>query len=159
MLYRREPANNTDWAPILTFPAEAFQRRYVDSLVRPGTVYAYSLLATDDDGLVSERSQPVSLTLKDFGLRAPIQNFTANQIPDEKAITLTWAYGDRPREFYLYKGMDDQPVSLLKVVSGGQRAFRDEGVRKGPTYRYLLRAVFPNGKVSPFTEEITFTLE
>jgi hypothetical protein len=62
----------------------------------------------------------------------PIQNFTTNQVPDDKAITLTWEYGERPCEFYLYKGMDDH---LLKVVNGGQREFRDEGVRKGPTYR------------------------
>ncbi|MEM9928341.1 MAG: fibronectin type III domain-containing protein, partial [Bacteroidota bacterium] len=158
-LFRQEPSDSPTWNPILTFSAAAFQRRYVDSLVQPGTVYAYSLQATDDDGLVSERSQPISLTLKDFGLRSPIEDVSATAQADDKSILLSWTYAETPREFYLYKGIDDRPVSLLKVISGNAREFVDAGIRKGPTYKYLLRAVFPNGKVSPFTEEVRVKLE
>lgn len=158
-LYRRQFNQEEDYVLIQEWETSEYPDQYQDSLVAPGQAYGYVLQSTDDAGLISEYSQPVSATLKDFGLRAPIQNFSAAQAPDEKAITLSWEYGERPREFYLYKGTDDQPVSLLKVVNGGQREFRDEGVRKGATYRYLLRAVFPNGKVSPFTQEITIIIE
>lgn len=159
-LYRREPENNTDWVPILEFSADAFQRSYVDSLVAPGQAYAYSIIATDDDGLVSDRSQPTSQRVRDYGLRPPIEDLTAVSASEEnKAIVITWSYDEQPREFYLYKGEEDNPVSLLKVVSGNLREFTDNAVRKRLTYKYLIRAIFPNGKVSPFTEEVTFKLE
>ncbi len=159
-LYRRELENSADWAPILEFSAEAFQRSYVDSLVAPGQAYAYSLIATDDDGLVSERSQPISQRVRDYGLRSPIENLTATSASEEnKTIRLTWSYDERPREFHLYKGEEDNPVSLLKVISGNLREYTDNAVRKRLTYKYLIRAIFPNGKVSPFTEEVSFKLE
>lgn len=160
ILYRREPENNSDWAPILEFSADEFQRSYVDSLVAPGQAYAYSLTATDDDDLVSERSQPVIQRVRDYGLRPPIENLTAAPTGEEnKTIRLTWSYDEQPREFYLYKGEEDNPVSLLKVISGNLREFTDDAVRKRRTYKYLIRAIFPNGKVSPFTEEVSILLE
>lgn len=157
-LYRKSLTENGAYELIQEWPTEAYPSSYTDSLLIPGQAYGYALQAVDDAGLLSEYSQPASATLKDFGLRSPIQNLSGTANPEEKNIRISWEYQENPREFYLYKGQDDQPVSLLKIISGNLREYVDEAVRKGSTYRYMLRAIFPNGKVSPFTEEVIISL-
>ena len=74
-------------------------------------------------------------------------------------MSINWAYDEQPREFYLYRGVDDTPISLLKTLPGAQRSYIDQGVKRGKTYRYLIRAIFPGGKVSPFTQELSILME
>lgn len=158
-LYRRQINERGEYQLIREWFSDAYPSSFSDSLVLPGQTYGYVLQAVDDAGLLSEFSQPASATVKDFGLRAAIENFTVAAVPDEKAIQLSWEYGEQPREFYLYKGAGEEPVSLLKVINGDVREFKDEAVRKGTVYRYLMRAVFPNGKISPSTKEVFGKLE
>ncbi|MFT6129286.1 MAG: hypothetical protein ACJATN_001008 [Neolewinella sp.] len=140
------------------WPADA-PRRYLDSFVVADVDYEYIIKAADDDGLLSVASQPVALRLRSYGVRPPIQGFSLAGDAEERTITVSWTYDQAPREFYLYRGKDDQPVSLLKVLSGNDRSFADPGLKKGTTYKYLMRALFSNGKVSPFTEEVTLLLD
>lgn len=156
-LFRRVVGAN-DYDPVGEWPATA-ARSYLDSFVVADVDYEYIIRATDDDGLVSEDSQPVALRLRSYGVRPPIQDFSLSGNPEERTITVSWTYDQAPREFYLYRGKEDQPVSLLKVLSGNDRTFLDPGLRKGTTYKYLMRAVFPDGKVSPFTGEVTLLLD
>lgn len=156
-LFRRT-VGDEDFQLVHDSPTDS-PRRYLDSLVQPEVDYEYIIKATDDDGLVSVASQPAALRLRSYGVRPPIQEFTLNANAEERTITVTWTYNQEPREFYLYRGKQDEPVSLLKVLSGDDRTFLDQRLRKGTTYKYLIRAVFPNGKFSPFTQEVSISLE
>lgn len=154
----RRVVGDDDFNLIREWPADQ-PRQYLDSLVEADVDYEYIIKATDDDGLVSVASQPAALRLRSYGVRPPIQNFNLTGDADARTITINWDYNQSPREFYLYRGMGDEPVSLLKVLAGDDRTFLDQSLRKGMTYKYLIRAIFPNGKVSPFTEEVFLKLE
>ena len=158
-LYKRKVEDTEDFALIGEWDLTDFPNEYRDTLVEAGPAYTYKLRAVDDDGLVSPFSVPVSARLRDFGLRPPIQNLTLTGNAEERTIAVNWDYNQSPREFYLYRGTQSQPVSLLRVLAGENRTFIDRNVKKNVEYRYLLRAVFPDGKVSPFTEEVGFLLE
>jgi hypothetical protein len=158
-LYRRVLENEADFQLIYSFGIDDFQSTYLDSLVQTGLTYAYTILATDDDGLESEPAQPVSLRLKDYGIRKPIDSFTAVADAEDRSINVSWSYDANPREYYLYRGFDDQPLSLLKVLPATQSSFLDENLRRGSTYHYVLQAVFDNGNKSPFTEELILVVE
>lgn len=158
-LYRRIASPQTDWVLLLAFDAAHFQSQYTDTLVEADQVYQYTTQVTDDDGLVSDFSQPVSIRLKDYGLRGRIEPFVGVPTPETRSIQLHWQYGYQAREYYLYRSHDDQPFSLLKVLPGDQLSFKDENLRQGRTYRYMLRAYLPDGKTSPFSEQIVLILE
>ena len=151
-LYRRAIETESDFGLVLRFTADDFQNSYIDSLVQRETTYAYTLLVIDDDGLESEPAQPVSLRLKDYGIRSPIEGFTADVDAENRQINLRWIYGAAPRDFYLYRGRDDEPLSLLKVISGDLRSYLDDNLHSASTYRYGIQAVFSDGDVSPYLE-------
>ena len=155
-LWRRElteGGKEGPWTPVLSFPTEQYRGAYRDSLVEPGSTYAYTLRVLDDDQLRSDFCQPATVKVKDYGLRSAIQGFSATYSGDVKAVELTWSYAERPREFYVYRGAGNEPVTLLKVIDGGVNRFVDTGVRPADEgYRYLIRAVFNDGDVSPFTD-------
>ncbi len=157
-LYKQRMDAAGDYSLIAEWGVADYPGNYRDTLVEGGSAYSYKLRAMDDDGLVSDFSVPVSARLRDFGLRPAIQDLTLAANADERTITVSWTYNQKPREFYLYRGTEDQPVSLLKVLPGNDRMFLDQGIRKGTTYKYLMRAVFPDGKVSPFTNEVMLSL-
>ena len=127
--------------------------------MEPGRAYAYTLEVRDDDGLVSERPRPVGVRVKDYGLQPPIDVFTATPRSAEGTVLLSWDYSVTPREYHIYRATEGETVALLKVVDGEAINFLDEGTRKGRNYRYLMKAVFANGKVSPFTDEVGVLLE
>jgi hypothetical protein len=151
-LYRQAVGEESDFGLILTFTQADFLGRYVDTLVQPGLTYRYTLLATDDDGLESQPSKPVSVKLTDYDVREAIEAFTL-AVDSDGRIRLDWVYDEVPIQYYLYKATDDEPLSLLKVIDGKARSYLDEGVKKESTYRYLLQALFKNGATSPYTEE------
>ena len=155
-LYKRTP--ETDWKLLLSFDKDHFQSTYSDSLVEQAETYSYSINVIDDDGLESGFSQVVSLRLKDYGVRNAIDAFSAIPSVDEKTIQLNWIYNASPREYYLYKAQGEEAMSLLKVISGDKSRYIDRALRRGETYRYVLRAVFPNGHTSPFTRELVVQL-
>ncbi|MTB52345.1 fibronectin type III domain-containing protein [Lewinella sp. W8] len=156
-LYRTELPDAKEWELLEEWDEGEFPSRYEDASLLPGRSYRYVLRAEDDAGLLSTDSQPVSLRLRDSGLRPPIENFSVREAeaPNSGAL-LRWEYGESPRAFYLYRAQGDRPTSLLKVIGGDQRSFLDPTGRPNKQYRYLIRALFPNGKVSPFTEEVVF---
>jgi len=158
-LYRRALETEPDFRLLHTFGAAAFQANYTDSLVRQGLTYVYTLLVTDDDGLESEPAQPVSLRLKDYGIRSPIENFTGRPGATARTIELNWRYAATPREYNLYRRQDDAPLSLIKVLPGNQFTYLDQGLQRGSTYHYVLRAVFSDGDTSPYTEEVQVVVE
>ncbi|OAV43834.1 fibronectin type III domain-containing protein [Lewinella sp. 4G2] len=159
VLYRREYDVEPDWTPVLEWTEAKFRRTYRDSLVEPGRTYEYTMLVTDDDGLVSDYPLSAVVKVKDYGLRPPIETLRATASAENKSVLIEWTYGSTPREYHIYKGVDDQPVSLLKVVAGDLNEFVDTDARKAGTYRYLMKAVFPGGKVSPYTEEVAVLQE
>ena len=158
-LYRKVMDEDMDWTQVLSFNKDEFYDTYIDSLVETGKAYAYTMQVTDDDGLDSEFCQPVSRRLKDYGIRSPIESFTAQADTSIRSIVLQWIYDQSPREYYLYRGQNEKPMALLKVISGDKIEYRDTHLKAGETYKYVLRAVFPNGTVSPFTPILEVTLE
>ncbi len=158
-IYRRV-LNETDaWTLLLAFDAPDFVADYTDTLVEAGKAYQYAAQAIDDDGLVSELSQPVSMRLKDYGLRGQIESFTAAPNAEARAVALHWQYGLDAQSYYLYRAQGNAPLSLLKILPGGLQAYTDENLRRGETYRYVLRAYLADGKTSPFSAPIDVIVE
>ena len=153
-LFRRVLESEPDWGLLLEFGREDYRGNYRDSLVEPGLTYAYTLIAIDDDGLVSPPAQPVSLRLKAYGLAPPIAGFSATVSDDPVAVTLNWSYPSPPREYRLYRAAADEPLVLLKTLPGEGTSYADGAVSRGQNYRYVLRALLPGGRMSPYSEEL-----
>ncbi len=158
-LLRKTDEAGSQWMPLLEFDKEDFVSSWADTLVVLGTTYSYTTQVVDDDGLVSDYAQPVKVRLKDYGVNEPIREFSGIADSAARSIVLNWEYGASPREFYLYKAKGDAPPSLLKVLPGELRSFTDAALASGATYHYILKAYFKNGRVSPYTEMISITLE
>ena len=77
-------------------------------------------------------------------------------IRDESRLTLRWDYQETAlQSFRLYAGHQDTRPVLYKTLPGDAREY-SEGLVPGKKYRYLMIAVFDDGKMSEMSEPLDF---
>ncbi len=158
-LYRKIRGEQQEWQIIHEFHKNDFIDSYLDTLVTFDRIYQYTLQVTDDDGLNSRFAQMASTQLEDYAIRGAFLDFYAEASFENKSIQLNWDFDEDAREFYLYKGQGNTPLSLFKVLSGKINSITDEKLKNGETYTYVIRAYFANGNASPFSKQLYITME
>jgi uncharacterized protein len=144
MLLRRR-AGETQWSEVLR-TADATVTTYRDEKGDVGEVYEYCVQARDEDGLLSPLSNIVNARKVAAGTRPAAEQLVASYDAQANAVQLQWRYsGDRPCEFYLYRGDAASPQVLIRTEGDGASSYADRDVRSGATYVYAVKVVFPDG--------------
>ncbi len=97
--------------------------------------------------LVSDVRQPPSVP----------QNL--NAMPDTREVELSWDHGfNSAAEYEICYYLPDDPSGMIyypiATVGGSQNTFTDTGLKPGTAYRYVMRAIGADGKVSNYTEPV-----
>lgn len=142
LVYRRE--NGVDyWTCIATTKS----LKYVDSSVKSGTLYSYTVRAVnsgnsgyDTQGLCTER-------LSDPVMKSAVRGKTG--------ITVKWGEVKGAQNYYLYRKTANSSWVRLATVKGGNTVtYVDKTAKKGVTYTYTAKAI--DGKsISAYSSTIS----
>ncbi len=151
-LYRKQK-NAVTWDLIQTFTGDSIL--FKDTKLDPKTEYYYSLTAIDHAGLESERSQPATGKILNLGIRPAIKKIQSMVNREEKVIQLKWAHeSDGISKYYIYRAIDDAPISLYKSISEKETSMSDTDLNINTTYHYRLKVLFNDGSESLFSDEL-----
>ncbi|RMG79567.1 MAG: hypothetical protein D6714_16185 [Bacteroidetes bacterium] len=130
---------------------DMMQTSFTDSTVENGKHYEYALQTTDDDGLESPLSFPLSIKITDSGAIPPAENLEADFDEENHQVVLNWSYeADYPGlRFVVYRAVEGQGLSSYQSVKGSHR-FEDRALRMKGKYTYAIR-VFTSDGASPLS--------
>lgn len=149
-LYRKEKSDN-EWTAIKEWNQNEIENTFIDSLVEPKVYYFYLLTVTDDAGLVSDPSQPISsFAFKDYN-SFPIDAFEV-QYTSQKEIQIDCQFPTQELfEILIYKTTNEGPPRMLRRISNGQIAYVDTNIKEDNEYLYFIQVVFDDGVKSAFS--------
>lgn len=111
---------------------------YTDKNVQKNIVYEYTIISVDSSGLSSKPAFGVIARPYDTGKRKPVENFTAEYVQNDNAVTLKWKYTPEIDEkwwYVIYKATGDDNYKEHKAVDSAASSFTDTQVTKA-TYLY-----------------------
>ena len=131
---------------------------FKDNSVNPGEFYSYTIIARDESGLESEPSPPVSVEIPRGTNDLEIKGFFAKINEQDQTILLSWRHKSTEVSSYeIYRSYDGQPSVLYKVLPGNSRRFTDSNLKINTPYKYIIRAVYIDGRHSTNrTTKITY---
>ncbi len=150
LIYRKED-DQKDWQLVLNGTSE--DRLYIDTNIKEGKLYSYTILAKDKTGLESTPVSPVSVVARYIGVRPDIKGFSAAPNIEQHFVQLNWRYNEENiTQFEIYKAKEEAPLQLYKTVSANVRTTRDTDLSINTNYKYAIRAVFKDGGMSKKSE-------
>jgi len=134
---------------------------YIDKKIEPGNLYTYVVKAVDESGLRSEPSNPLSVKSVDFKPKESIDNLSILIIQSENSVQLNWSYdpAEKLKRFILYRAVEGATFVTYKSLSPTENSFKDSMIRKGIKYEYTIKAVYDNGKQTPFSNIVSASIE
>lgn len=136
---------------------------YSDDSVDGGTAYAYSMVAVDQSGHSSERSNVYSITSKGVATSElegiTPTNISAKYSKSKKRVSISWQqeFGASSLGVIVYKG--EKRDELVPVTALAKKAgYVDKGVEEGHKYYYQLRT-FTNSGVKHKTDIIEVSIK
>jgi fibronectin type 3 domain-containing protein len=121
---------------------------YIDTSATVGTHYIYTVTAMKRNWLESPPSNSLTaFTNYPKQKTMDLDRFNAIVDKQNKMLKLTWSDKLQNVNYYeLYKGMNNENISLWKTVQGDKREIIDDNLLLSTTYRYLIRAILKDGK-------------
>jgi uncharacterized protein len=153
-IYKKE-ANNTEgvWTLVKEFTGVK-DTMYVDSTVMAETKVHYTIIAIDNSKNESVATVPLTVTVvKDKKNVAAVSNLKGEALRPENRINLEWQHNEKGIvEYQVYKSTGTKPFSLWKVLEQSNNKIADVDVVSGHVYKYAVRAVFNDGRMSAWKE-------
>lgn len=157
-IYRSTSEKGPDsiWKPLMERPLSAKDTAYNDRTIAAGQVYFYSVQAIDNAGNRSGRSESFSGNVTTMRLKAVPQDIEVKHGKGKPEATITWSLpqGADVIGCMVYR---KQGKEEFLPVSGLVQDFKvvDQGLKKGNTYYYEIRAF---DKVGNFAKSAPITL-
>lgn len=153
ILYRKT-AQEAKWDSIATI--DFSKKIYIDTNVKQGTIYYYSLRARDNSNLYSKYANAVYGKPYDNGVRPPIDSLTITKV--EKTILLNWQYKNLNNNtfFVIYKKNGKGNLNEYKNVS--ETKFVDTSIKKGKNV-YAIKVFTKDGGQSKLSKEVEIVIE
>ena len=143
--------NTSNWRVIKNLPADSTQ--LVDFADQRALV-SYFLTSRDSSGNTSSPSQTFTISVipkKKVG----VKNLATVVDRTQKAIILSWEKSDHNIvKYQIYRGVNQEGLSLYKTVNGLQASFKDEELRMNNKYRYRIKTIYEDGEESNISEEV-----
>lgn len=123
---------------------------YTDKDVIADHRYKYYLLAVDKNGLISNKSQEITLRNIDLRPVDVISALTSFANKNKKMIELNWRINESEKvsEIIVYRQKEEEKATLWGTFTGGQNFLEDKDVQVGEKYTYLIKAILQNGSPS-----------
>lgn len=156
-LYRQAiDDRDKSWKIIYETKSISPEYEYTDKEAVSNHRYKYYLQAIDKGGLVSGRSQEITLRNTDLRPADVISEVAGIANHDKKMIELTWkvSSNDEIGEIVVYRRVGDGKATLWGTLSGAQNFLEDKNTQVGQQYTYLLKAMLKNNRPAT-TQTIT----
>lgn len=145
-----EVIDTKDMQVVKSFSTKESKQFFTDADALPNVQYVYALQAVNEDGVVSDAAKIYVTNNTQQALAKDFFQIKQLKIAKDKTAlqtNLQWETTGTAvvESFYIYKGVEGNAVSLLKIVSGSQKTFTDTEVEKDNKYNYAIRAVLSNG--------------
>lgn len=149
-LLRRSGADTT-WHPVTAWAVNEQPRTWTDRTVRAPEAYTYALQAVDSAGLRSPLSVPLEVRMPARPQRPGVASVSATQL--DQAVQVAWnAPPARVKHYVIYRTRDGGRAVALGSAPGDATLFADVKLPGAGSYRYAVKAVYPDGGSSPVVE-------
>lgn len=155
ILYRKK-LPDTPWEVVLTLP-DTLRTAYIDSNIVEKSLYAYTMIAFDENDNQSEPANTVILETPFFVQEADFKQFTAELSDDKNIVRLVWqcAPNEKLENFMLYRASPGEDLVLVKKLDKSIIAWTDTiPIVPNQSYRYVIRARMKEGYLSGWQETI-----
>lgn len=149
LLKRNLSSEANEWELVKQFETNK-STVYIDRTCKGGDSYAYTLVSIDSSNLSSAPSIPLTVQIPKAFNKSAIKKLDAEVDRDKRNITLSWTVVTKQAisQIELYKGTDNEKISLYKVLDGNELSFIDDDLKVNTKYQYGVRVVFEDGKTS-----------
>lgn len=146
LLYRKSN-EEAEWTLVKAILLPDTVSSYIDESVQHRSMYNYTLLAIDDDGLESPPASPLNMRWVDANPFPLIEKIFYKIDKQNKRIDLNWIYEQEDIEkFLVYKSRNGGPLVLYKSLVGSTREFVDEYTLSDSSIEYRVVAGFKTGE-------------
>ncbi len=152
IVYRKTELN-ADWNIIVKLSAN--EKVAIDTNVKTGINYYYSLRAKDESNLYSKYANPISGKPFDSGVRPSVMNLTSS-IQDKKVV-IKWDYPKTEKEVFFVIYKKDIKGQLLQYARVKEKTFIDNSSGKENTY--AIKVITADGGQSKLSALITQKVE
>ena len=140
---------------------------FLDNTAQIEQLYLYTIQSFDAAGNASERSFSVNGRRFFDGKGATVQTINASQNPTSKSIDLTWKTQQTNDDFlkkqsfyyFIYKAKGKEELAKYAQLSAEDSIFSDEEASEIGVYRYAMRVVYQDGKMSQLSKEIIYEIK
>lgn len=153
ILYRKK-LPTTAWEEVMTL-TDTLRNTYIDSNVVEKSLYAYTLIAFDNDQNQSEPASPVVLETPYFTQNVDFLHFTSVLDTTEYRVKLSWEckQTDKIDNFLIYRSSQGKELAFVKKMDKNNREWRDLiEVEPNTVYKYVIRAKMQEGYLSGWKE-------
>jgi hypothetical protein len=152
-IYRRTSLT-IPWDSIANYSIN--QNSYIDTNVKQGTTYYYSLRAKDNSNLYSNFARAVYGKPYDNGVRPPVENLRISK--DNNNIVLTWEYKQFNSNTYFVIYKKDSKGNLKEYQKADKLRFIDTSLLKGSN-SYAIKVFTNDGGQSKISNVVEYILE
>ncbi|MDQ3394530.1 MAG: hypothetical protein M3512_10535 [Bacteroidota bacterium] len=135
-----------------TFYPTDTSKTYTDRFVEQGKIYQYVLTAYDSAGNFSEvKSREV---YNETGVRKAVANVKVGVDREAKHIDFKWTNEAPALKCFIYRRINDEPLTLYQTIEGNIENFKDKQVTINNTYIYKVQLIYAKGIKSQLSEEV-----
>ncbi|WP_335966831.1 hypothetical protein [Galbibacter sp. PAP.153] len=147
-LYKKNISDDTAWEVV--YSTNDTVKRYTDKAVARNKTYRYAIMATDKNGLESEPSTPITVTVTSIEPKASIKSLSGYADRENHVIELHWKLQNEETvaEVTIYKNASGQPPVTFKVLPAKITELKDKNINPNNTYSYHIRATLKTGELS-----------
>ncbi|WP_024770366.1 fibronectin type III domain-containing protein [Aquimarina macrocephali] len=145
-LFRKDvTTTGNDWQQIFDTKKDTI---YVDTGLQMDHKYRYAIFATDQNGLQSLPSTPVTISIVFSKLNLQtVKGMQGIADKEEKVIHLSWRNpSDVFTGFIVYKKKNEGSSRLFRELPGTIHTIKDDTATPNNTYTYYIRPILSNGK-------------
>lgn len=152
VVYRKTDITS-DWTILLKL--NPTQKQVIDTNVKTGTTYYYTIRAMDESNLYSDYAHMVYGKPFDSGIRPPVTNFTASL--QDKKVALKWDYPQLNKEVFFVIYKKNGKGQLIQYTRITEKTFTDKNT--GKENEYAIKALTADGGQSILSSSITQKVE
>lgn len=152
----RKSEGSDQWVRLVEHDTTNKSFQYIDQGSDVKTTFYYTVEAQDYSKNVSYAVQPAFAKRFNNFKKPNIDKIFIEADRVNRAVVLSWQYlYPELSKIMIYRAEENQSLRLYKTLSANVNSFQDKAIKIGTTYRYILKANYTDGGVSPMSKEMT----
>lgn len=157
-LFRKE-MGQAAWELIAEQDSVASLNYLTDKNFQPDKVYAYTVIAMDDDSLSSRPSRPLQVQTKSNKPKAAFENFEVTFDETQQNATITWTLKDNTalHQIMVYRGKSKDNISMYDILEGTTTSIQQK-VKEKESWFFIFNPVFEDESLARMSEIIRINI-